>query len=62
MASAGLHHARAREGEEIEGEGGGGGGGMKGLGQLIALSAYLMAGFEKKRKINGGCRKRRVCS
>ena len=39
-SSAGLHHARAREGEEMER--GGGGGGMKGLGQLMALSAYLM--------------------
>ena len=34
---------------------------MKGLGQLMALSAYLMAG-SKKEKINGGCMKRRVCS
>ena len=26
-SSAGLHHTRAKEGEEMEGEGGGGGGG-----------------------------------
>ena len=42
--------------------GGGGGAQMKGLSQLMAFSAYLMAGSEKKRKINGGCRKRRVYS
>ena len=35
---------------------------IKGLGQLMALSAYLMAGSENKRKINGGCRKRRACT
>ena len=28
-----------------------GGGGMEGLGQLMALSAYLMAGSEKEKKI-----------
>ena len=44
------------------GGGGGGRGKMKGLGQLMALSACLMAGSKKKRKINGGCRKRRGCS
>ena len=33
---------------------------MKGLGQLIALSAYLMAASEKEKKNNSGCRKRRV--
>ena len=35
----------------IKGGGGGGGGGvqMKGLGQLMALSAYLMAGSKKEK-------------
>ena len=31
------------------GGGGGGGGEMKGIFQLMALSAYLMAGLEKKK-------------
>ena len=33
----------------IKGGGGGGGGQMKGLGQLMALSAYLMAGSKKEK-------------